>query len=299
MNKNHLSKTSILDDLLKSGVIKDHSKSQLLSQSTRDDDSARVYIDPITKVIYIPDYYIGDNSYIESSQPTNSLHFNNLNYEDYIDTSRRINNLRTYYHNKVVTDFGCGIGNFLEGVKEYCIDVTGIELNSLSRMYLDSAGIKNHSSIDSLENDTQDTIFLFHSFEHLHNPLDTLKSLHRKLKKEGVGNIVIEVPHAKDVLIDLLNLREFIQFTLWSQHLILHTRHSLKVMLEYSGFKNIVVQSLQRYPLSNHLCWLKNKEYGGHKGIYSLLDHDDLKNAYSNSLAKIDATDTLIAFAST
>ena len=39
------------------------------------------------------------------------------------------------------------------------------------------------------------------------------------------------------LLIKDLNIQEFIDFTLWSQHLILHTRESLNAFLIASGYK--------------------------------------------------------------
>jgi len=109
--------------------------------------------------------------------------------------------------------------------------------------------------------------------------------------------LVIEVPHANDFLLSTLNNDEFKQFTLWSQHLILHTKESLCRILRYAGFEDIRIEGVQRYPLSNHLNWLANGKAGGHKSPLSLIDSPTLTNAYSDSLARIDATDTLVAIA--
>ena len=68
-------------------------------------------------------------------------------------------------------------------------------------------------------------------------------------------------------------------------------------MLRFVGFEDIQVEGVQRYPLSNHLYWLANGNAGGHKSILSLVDSPSLIAAYSNSLAAIDATDTLVAVA--
>ena len=77
------------------------------------------------------------------------------------------------------------------------------------------------------------------------------------------GLIFIEVPHANDFLLTNLANDEFKQFTLWSQS-TLHTRESLRRLLEFVGFEEIYIEGLQRYPLSNHLNWLVNGEAGGH-----------------------------------
>ena len=68
-------------------------------------------------------------------------------------------------------------------------------------------------------------------------------------------------------------------------------------MLEYVGMDNISIIGSQRYPLSNHLNWLAKGKAGGHKSPLSSLDSDVLFDAYQNALARIDATDTLVALA--
>ena len=90
----------------------------------------------------------------------------------------------------------------------------------------------------------------------------------------------------------------FKKFTLWSQHLVLHTRESLEKLLLYAGFKNIIIQGVQRFGLSNHICWLLNAKPGGHKDFLSVLENKNLFKEYSNSLNQINANDTLVAIAS-
>ena len=144
-----------------------------------------------------------------------------------------------------------------------------------------------------------DTIFLFHCLEHLPDPSRTLKEIYEKLKVNGEGKIVIEVPHARDFLLDQLELESFKKFTLWSQHLILHTRDSLHSFLTDAGFKNIHIEGVQRYTLSNHLYWLKNGKPGGHKSPLSIIETENLKNSYADALSKLDANDTLVVIATT
>ena len=119
--------------------------------------------------------------------------------------------------------------------------------------------------------------------------------MNTKLSSEG--SIIIEIPHANDFLLSKLRCESYKQFTLWSQHLILHTRQSITLLLKEAGFKEISVKNIQRYPVSNHLCWLNNGIPGGHKSNLSLIDTDTLRDAYENALASIDSTDTLLAVA--
>ena len=149
--------------------------------------------------------------------------------------------------------------------------------------------------ISDIKDNSLDIVVSFHILEHLPNPLETLDEL--KAKVVSGGQILIEVPHAKDFLLSSIDCDEFKQFTLWSQHLVLHTRESLKKTLEYVGLTDIQIEGVQRYPLSNHLHWLANRMAGGHKSPLAILDSDELYESYRNSLARIDATDTLVALA--
>jgi hypothetical protein len=88
----------------------------------------------------------------------------------------------------------------------------------------------------------------------------------------------------------------FKQFTFWSEHLILHTRKSLDVFLRTSGFIDISIDGLQRYPLANHLHWLVKGQPGGHKHWHHL-ESEELNRAYASLLARLDKTDTLLAVA--
>ena len=63
-----------------------------------------------------------------------------------------------------------------------------------------------------------------------------------------------------------------------------------------AGFQKIQIKGLQRYPLANHLYWLKNGKPGGHRE-WTFLRTDKLDTAYEELLDQIDKTDTLIAVA--
>ena len=192
-----------------------------------------------------------------------------------------------------MVDFGCGTGDFLKAVSNKCEFASGVELSSGFRNKLINEKIKCLESLNELEDNFLDIIVAFHVIEHLSNPLEILAEIMQKIKSGG--QVLIEAPHANDFL--LSSSEEFKQFTLWSQHLVLHTRESLRRILEYVGFKNIQIEGVQRYPLSNHLNWLINKKPGGHKSNLAILDTDSLNENYQSSLSKIDSTDTLVVLA--
>jgi hypothetical protein len=169
-----------------------------------------------------------------------------------------------------------------------------VEPQESVRKVLIESGYEVYPSVDDVPYNNFDVVTLFHVFEHLIDPLGTLEVL--KTKMSQGGKIVIEVPHAKDILIDFLDLDAFKSFTFWSEHLILHTRDSLRIFLEKAGFVNISIMGVQRYPLANHLYWLSRGKPGGHIE-WAHLRTPELDAAYADMLAKIDNTDTLIAIA--
>ena len=71
---------------------------------------------------------------------------------------------------------------------------------------------------------------MFHVLEHIPHQIQTLKIIKKNLKKNG--KLIIEVPHADDFLLNFDELKEFKDFTFWSEHLILHTFFSLKKFLK-------------------------------------------------------------------
>ena len=84
-----------------------------------------------------------------------------------------------------------------------------------------------------------DTIFSFHTLEHLPNQIEVLKNLKNYINIGG--SLIIEVPHANDFLLKKLEVEEFKEFTLWSQHLILHINHLLVYLFECLALLALIV----------------------------------------------------------
>ncbi len=125
--------------------------------------------------------------------------------------------------------------------------------------------------------------------------MSVLQEIHKKMVPGG--KIILEVPHAKDALIQTFQNKPFMQFSFWSEHLLLHTRQTLQAFLEAAGFSDVIITGYQRYPLANHLFWLSQMKPGGHVEWNHFVSND-LDSAYSSVLARLDQTDTLIAVAS-
>lgn len=109
----------------------------------------------------------------------------------------RIKILKKYKKKGNLLDFGCGIGWFLEGAKNY-YNVSGVEFSDSIRKWLfKKLGIRTFKTLDDIKNEKYDIITAFDVIEHVPNPLDLLKQLKKKLKKNGI--ILIYTPN-KDSL---------------------------------------------------------------------------------------------------
>lgn len=269
---------------------------EVYSSRTRDTAGLTVYRDTVTGVVYIDDFYVGDQTYEAAAHRQDDFYKKiDWDYEYQQDQLRRLESYAQFYAGKTVTEFGCWQGAFLKAAAARGATVSGIELHKGCVEALNAEGYRCVTSAREIAKGTQDTVFAFHVLEHLHDPLTVLDDL-KALLKPG-GTLVVEVPHACDFLLSGLDCESFKQFTLWSQHLVLHTRESLRRLMNAAGFEDLFIEGVQRYPLSNHLQWLSRGQPGGHKGLTSALETPELRAAYEAALRKIDATDTLVAIA--
>ena len=284
-----MSLSSIRETLVAIGAV-DLEHVEVLADRTRDRD-VRVLRDSRSAVVFIDDHYVGDEEYIsgEYRGPEDPV-----TLVDVVDRDRRVALLVEHCAGKSVLDFGCGRGLFLREIRDACATVQGVELQESYRAELAAEGIRCVPSLDQVTSPV-DTIVMFHVLEHLPDPLDTLRQCRERMDPSGL--LVVEVPHARDLLLADMDVEAFRSFTLWSQHLVLHTRESLRLLLEAAGFRDVTIRGVQRYGLANHLHWLRHGEPSGHSSPYARLESPALRQAYEDSLNRVDATDTLVAFA--
>ena len=294
-----LNKNEIYKLLIKYKLIKNKNLSTFHNQ-TRDNKKLKSYIDTTTDIIFLEKtkkniYYKNKktrkNAELETNTCYGKFRFNPLN-----DTQRRLNQFNKFIKNKTILDFGCGSGDFLFKSKNFFKKGIGIELDFKRIKYANNKNINFFRNIKEIIklNLKFDTIFLFHVFEHLTNPDQILIELKSRLKKNG--NLIIEVPHANDLLLKKLSVKSFVNFTLWSEHLILHTKESLKCFLKKAGFNNSKIFFYQRYNLNNHIGWAIYDKGGGHIFFKKVFNKKAL-DQYNNSLVENEYTDTIFSIA--
>jgi len=297
INLKNLKKNEIYKLLIKNKLIKNKNLS-VFSHQTRDDKNLKSFIDETTNIIFLEktkmeNFYKNKNTN-KKDEKTIKTRDGKLKVHLLKDSLRIIKQFKKNIKNKIILDFGCGTGEFLYNSQKIFKKGFGIEPDKSRIQYSENNKIKFFKNIKEIEKlDLKfDSIFLFHVFEHLINPIEILIQLKSKLKKNGI--LIIEVPHANDLLLSKLRLKSFINFTLWSEHLILHTKRSLKCFLEKAGFKKNKIFFYQRYNLNNNIGWILHDKAGGHF-FFKKLFNKKTNNQYGNILIKNEYTDTIFS----
>jgi len=267
---------------------------ELYYPRVRDRDDIAVLRDPLTEVIVLSRFdHVAATYYQERKEKHSySVHGNELATPRLDDNVRRAADFGGYIRNKRWLDFGCGLGGMLDEMKSEAAWAAGLEPSQQRQEIVTAKGHKVIGSLKELEDQSLDVVTMFHVLEHLTDPIEVLKAVRRVLRPGGT--LLIEVPHARDALFSLYDCEAFKRFTFWSEHLVLHTRQSLRILLQHAGYEEIEIMGYQRYPLANHLYWLSQHKPGGHDSWRSIASAE-LTSAYTNVLQKIDRTDTLIS----
>ena len=148
-------------------------------------------------------------------------------------------------------DFGCGNGSFLERVRRQGWDVTGVDLSPVAVQRTREApalpvlvGTLPHPH---LAPGSFDVITMWHSLEHVHDPLAVLGEAHRLLAPSG--KLLVAVPN-----IDSLPFRWFGQAWIGldlPRHLSHFAPGTLYRMLQRAGFR------VGRMRMVRHSNWLR------------------------------------------
>ncbi len=92
-------------------------------------------------------------------------------------------------------DIGAGTGDFLKQVKEANWKVSGVEPNKGAKNLAQEKGITLQESLDNFNGETFDVITMWHVLEHVPNLEETVSTIEKLLKPEGI--LIIAVPNYK------------------------------------------------------------------------------------------------------
>lgn len=265
-----------VEDLAEVGV-NDVEIAQPYHSGTRDNPNITVYRTPATGVLYLDAVDRPPENYPPRLGHEQAAHTP--------DNKRRAQTLFKAVQGRRWCDVGCGTGGLLYALSHVAQRAVGVEPDLEVGRQVPALTL---AGVYELEQSEFDVITCMHVFEHVTRPIEFLRHVYRGL--EHGGNLILEVPHARDFLIE--QSEAFRQHTFWSEHLILHTHFSLMAMLEHVGFTVQRVRDIQRYGLANHMGWLTYGQPRGHQ-IFPWLDTPYVDAPYAERLAGVRKTDTL------
>jgi 2-polyprenyl-3-methyl-5-hydroxy-6-metoxy-1,4-benzoquinol methylase len=200
--------------------------------------------------------------------------------------------------NQTILDVGSGYGFFLREMSGLGYKITGIEISQERRKISARVTKTKVLDIDLLEDTAGlpkfDCLTLFHSLEHILDPVSFLKILKKHLNRNG--KLIIEVPNADDLL---LGASEGYRNFYWQRaHLFYFNAKTLKKIIQKAGLSIIGLSYVQRYSLENFMNWFILGQPQLQKPVFQTRsEYQWLEDYYKKYLSKTGKSDTLILIA--
>lgn len=256
------------------------------------DNCELIYIDPMMNEQEEKIFYKNYNSHVKNRGMTVANSIVEFHEKSKVIAKERFNIVEKYFKNNKILEVGSSTGAFLsllENTKRYACELSN-DNQEYSKQFING---KAYSSLAEVDENEFDVICMFHVFEHIRKPIEFLNNCKKLLSKKGI--ILIEVPSSTDPLITLYNCKEFKDFVFQPMHPMVYNEKSLEYVFKKSGFIKKEIIFYQRYGLSNHMAWFKNKKAGGDIELQEILEPN---SEYKNKLVDIKMTDTIFYIAS-
>ena len=190
----------------------------------------------------------------------------------------------------VLCDIGASHGEFLSLVRKHVASTLAVEPGLQEQRSLARRSLSFYSSVAECDGSSIDVATLFHSIEHLNDPVSYLMALRQKLRSRG--RVVIETPNIDDALLSLYQSGAFSDFYFRLEHCFYYNPRTMDEVFKRAGFRRMRIVPFQRYGLSHHLTWLAGKP-GGDAVLEKLFKGIDLE--YRNLLIRKGCSDTFMA----
>ncbi|KJR43927.1 methyltransferase family protein [Candidatus Magnetoovum chiemensis] len=195
-----------------------------------------------------------------------------------------IENLR----NKIIGDFGCGIGIFLDTVKGVAKKTVAVEPMQLCKDILIRKGHVYYEYPQSMDANSLDVAVTFDTLEHIDNPILYLTSIYKTILTGG--HLYLAVPNRNDILMNTC-MKAFLEFFYCKAHLFYYNMEALCYVVEKSGFKIIERSGLHKYDFYNFMSWLKEEKPCGRKKL-SFID-PFFEKMFKNELIRLNLSSHL------
>lgn len=215
----------------------------------------------LTRLEEFPEIHYENEEYRLDYNDTSDIrdYFNNHDHEQ----TPRINKIGIEkFRDKVVLDFGCGGGSFLDSIKGIAKKTIAVEPFVGYHESLKSRGHEVYSDVKDCSSliSTIDIVISFGVIEHINEPLDYLANSYDLLKTNG--KMFIETDNLDDILVKL-GFKEFEPFYYRTVHSYYFTAKSLKELAQKAGFNEIIVGHRHGFGISNTIKWLNDRKPGG------------------------------------
>ena len=193
------------------------------------------------------------------------------------------------FRDKVVLDFGCGGGSFLDSIKGIAKKTIAVEPFVGYHESLKSRGHEVYPDILDCShlNSKIDIVISFGVIEHINTPLEYLKNAYSILKPNG--KMFIETDNLDDVLVKL-GFKEFEPFYYRTVHSYYFNAKSLNDLSKKAGFNEINNGFRHGFGISNRIKWLNERKPGGTNKlefVTSELDFAWVKMLEDNGMAEL------------
>lgn len=234
------------------------------------------------------------DSYISNRAAEVSVH-NDTAFDELVDDSieERWNDIGHFFAGaRSVLEIGAEKGGFLDRLRQSGImDLVGVDACPEYTHLLKRKGYQAHAYLEQVPADSRfDRICLFSLLEHVADPVAFLRIAANLLTVEG--RIVLEVPSARDPLIELYDVPAFKDFYFQAMHPYVYGIEAIQIILERAGLRCEEIRYKQRYGLSNHLQWLKAGVPGG-SSRFSSIFIGAAEDGYTTALEASGITDTV------
>ena len=205
-----------------------------------------------------------------------------------------------YLHSRLpengrVLEVGCSSAFMLYPLVELGLECVGVEPSGVFSEFVRSRGIDCYDSVDDLVacgkyKDGFELILHAFVMEHISAPKAFLQQ-QLDILKPG-GKLIFEIPNSADALLTIYDLPEFERFYWIIAHTWYFSEKSLAYLLSLLNQPYEIVLD-QRYDLSNHLVWTRDRKPGG-MGRFTSIFGEEIENQYRQALVESGHCDTLV-----
>lgn len=193
--------------------------------------------------------------------------------------TQKVKLIKFYAGSKIILDFGCGSGEFLQSCKKKGWKIYGYEPNESARKHAEK--LTNEKILNNIHDLQQikpvDIITLWHVLEHIHKLNETITILKNKLTK--TGKIVIAVPNHESY--DAKIYREYWAAYDVPRHLYHFSQKTMKLLLKNHGLKinKIIPMKLDSF----YVSLLSEKYKNGSQNYIKSIINGYKSNSYART----------------